>query len=62
MDRTQDPIAGLRARIVGWNIKSEDELKALDKEAREEVDHGVEEAKKSPHPDPKTDMWTDVYL
>ena len=32
----------------------------LDKEAKAEVDHAVEEAKESPFPDVK-DLWTDVY-
>jgi pyruvate dehydrogenase E1 component alpha subunit len=59
---TNDPITGLKTRIIDWNILSENELKQVDKEAREVVDHEVEEAKKSPDPDPKTDMWTDVYL
>lgn len=32
----------------------------LDKEAKIEVDDAVEEAKKSPDPEPK-DLWTDIY-
>ena len=32
----------------------------LDKEAKAEVDHAVEEAKASPIPSEK-DLWTDIY-
>ena len=62
MRSKNDPITGLKQRILDWGILKENELKELDKEARTEVDEAVEEAKNSPEPDPKTDMWTDVYL
>ncbi|RXK39616.1 pyruvate dehydrogenase (acetyl-transferring) E1 component, alpha subunit [Tremella mesenterica] len=56
-----DAIAGLRRYILEWGVTDEDSLKAIDKSAKEEVDHAVEEAKQSPHPDLK-DFWTDIYV
>jgi len=62
MRSKNDPITGLKTRILDWGILKEDELKNLDKEAKTEVDAAVEEAKNSPFPDPAKDMWTDVYF
>ncbi|KAA1067917.1 alpha subunit of pyruvate dehydrogenase [Puccinia graminis f. sp. tritici] len=61
MRSTNDPITGLRNRLLEWNVIEEAELKAIDKQAKAEVDVAVEEAKKSPEPNPETDMWTDIY-
>jgi len=61
MRSTNDPITGLRNRLLEWNVIKEADLKAIDKQAKAEVDVAVEEAKKSPEPDPAVDMWTDVY-
>lgn len=47
MRSTNDPITGLRNRLIDWGIIEESELKKIDKEARSEVDKAVEEAKKS---------------
>lgn len=62
MRSNNDPITGLKTRIVDWKVLSESELKAIDKEAREQVDKAVEEAKASPEPSPEKDLWTDIYL
>jgi len=62
MRSKNDPIMGLKSRILEWGVMTEQDLKQLDKDAREEVDAAVEEAKKSPAPDPEKDMWTDVYF
>ncbi|KAG0150533.1 hypothetical protein CROQUDRAFT_652122 [Cronartium quercuum f. sp. fusiforme G11] len=62
MRSTNDPIAGLRNRLLESGVVEESELKQIDKAAKAEVDVAVEEAKKSPEPDPKKDMWTDVYF
>jgi pyruvate dehydrogenase E1 component alpha subunit len=40
---------------------TEAELKAIDKEARAEVDKAMEEAKASPEP-PMSDYWAEVYV
>ena len=60
MRSTQDPIRGLQRYISEWGLASEDDLKAMDKEAKAEVDVAVEEAKASPFPDEK-ELWTDIY-
>lgn len=62
MRSTNDPISGLRNRILEAGVVEEAELKKIDKAAKIEVDQAVEEAKKSPEPDPTKDMWTDVYF
>ncbi|KAH9816765.1 dehydrogenase E1 component-domain-containing protein [Melampsora americana] len=62
MRSTNDPISGLRNRILEAGVVEEAELKKIDKAAKIEVDQAVEEAKKSPEPDPSKDMWTDVYF
>ncbi|KAI0263474.1 pyruvate dehydrogenase e1 component alpha subunit [Gloeopeniophorella convolvens] len=60
MRSTQDPIRGLQHYIEEWGIASAEELKAIDKAAKAEVDQAVEEAKASPEPLLK-DLWTDIY-
>lgn len=50
MRAAHDPIAGLGKYITEWGVASEDDLKAIDKEAKAEVAKAVEEAKKSPMP------------
>jgi len=63
MRSTQDPIAGLKQKILEWEIVSEDELKGLDKEAKQLVDSEVEAAEKSPAPEntPKN-LFEDIYV
>lgn len=60
MRSTQDPIRGLQKYIEDWGLATEEELKAIDKESKAEVDKAVEEAKASPEPD-MNDFWTDIY-
>ena len=60
MRSTQDPIRGLQKYIEDWGLATEEELKAIDKESKTEVDKAVEEAKTSPEPD-MNDFWTDIY-
>ena len=60
MRSTQDPIRGLQRYISEWGLASEEDLKAIDKDAKAEVDAAVEEAKASPFPDEK-ELWTDIY-
>jgi len=62
MRSSSDPITGLKNNLLEWGVVTEDELKVIDKDARKRVDEAVEEAKKSPEPDPAKDMWTDVYF
>lgn len=60
MRSTNDPITGLKQRIIEAGFATENELKIIDKEARAQVDKEVEEAKASPEP-PLKDFWTDIY-
>ncbi|EXJ95476.1 pyruvate dehydrogenase E1 component subunit alpha [Capronia coronata CBS 617.96] len=63
MRSTNDPIAGLKSKILDWGVCTEDELKAIDKKAREDVDAEVAEAEKMapPEPTPKI-LYEDVYI
>ncbi|KAF9957004.1 alpha subunit of pyruvate dehydrogenase [Mortierella alpina] len=60
MRSNNDPITGLKECLLEHSIVSEEEIKAMDKAARTEVDQAVEEAKKSPEPD-LDQFWTHVY-
>lgn len=60
MRGTQDPIRGLQKYIEDWGLATEDELKAIDKESKAEVETAVKEAQTSPEPD-MNDFWTDIY-
>ncbi|KAL1408365.1 alpha subunit of pyruvate dehydrogenase [Vanrija albida] len=57
---TSDPIAGLKKNILEWGVATEEELKAIDKKAKDEVNTAVEEAKQSPMPG-LHEFWTDIY-
>jgi len=61
MRSANDPITGLKQRLLDWGIVTEDELKAMEKEIRKSIDASVEEAKASPEPSLK-EMWTDIYF
>jgi pyruvate dehydrogenase E1 component alpha subunit len=63
MRSTNDPIAGLKQKLLDWGIVSEEELKELDKEARNYVDAEVAEAEKMalPEPEPKI-LYEDIYV
>ncbi|KIX92589.1 uncharacterized protein Z520_11618 [Fonsecaea multimorphosa CBS 102226] len=63
MRSTNDPIAGLKQKILDWGVCSEDELKSIDKKAREDVDGEVAEAEKMPVPDPTEKiLFEDIYV
>ena len=61
MRSTNDPITGLKNRLLENNICTEDELKSIEKAARSEVDIAVEEAKASPEPDVQV-LYEDIYV
>ncbi|RKU44157.1 alpha subunit of pyruvate dehydrogenase [Coniochaeta pulveracea] len=63
MRSTNDPIAGLKQHILDWNVASEEELKALDKEARAHVNEEVSiaEAMAAPEATPKI-LYEDIYV
>ncbi|KAH8805721.1 dehydrogenase E1 component-domain-containing protein [Xylogone sp. PMI_703] len=63
MRSTQDPIAGLKQKLLEWNVCTEEELKSIDKEARAEVDKEVEEAEAMLPPDPTPRiLFEDIYV
>ncbi|KAK7544753.1 dehydrogenase E1 component-domain-containing protein [Phyllosticta citribraziliensis] len=63
MRSTNDPIAGLKQRLLDWGVTSEDELKSIDKKARADVDAEVAEAEKMAPPEatPKI-LYEDIYV
>ncbi|PGH04157.1 pyruvate dehydrogenase (acetyl-transferring) E1 component, alpha subunit [Blastomyces parvus] len=63
MRSTNDPIAGLKQKLLDWGVTSEEELKAIDKDARKYVDDEVAEAEKMPEPDatPRI-LFEDTYV
>jgi pyruvate dehydrogenase E1 component alpha subunit len=63
MRSTNDPIAGLKQKLLDWGVTSEEELKAIDKEARDHVDAEVAEAEKMPAPEATAQvLFEDVYV
>jgi pyruvate dehydrogenase E1 component alpha subunit len=63
MRSTNDPIAGLKQKLLDWGVTSEAELKEIDREARANVDAEVAEAEKMAVPEPtgKT-LYEDIYV
>ncbi|KAI9742553.1 MAG: alpha subunit of pyruvate dehydrogenase [Claussenomyces sp. TS43310] len=63
MRSTQDPIAGLKHKLLDWGVTSEEELKGIDKDARAMVDAEVAEAEKMPPPDATPQiLYEDIYV
>ncbi|KAH6572585.1 hypothetical protein BASA61_006979 [Batrachochytrium salamandrivorans] len=61
MRSTSDCINLLKEKILLSNSGTEQELKAIEKKARAEIDNAVEEAKASPEPD-MSELFTDIYV
>ena len=63
MRSTQDPIAGLKQKLLDWGITSEDELKNIDKQARSDVDAEVAIAEKMAVPEANGKvLYEDIYV
>ncbi|EAS37093.3 pyruvate dehydrogenase (acetyl-transferring) E1 component, alpha subunit [Coccidioides immitis RS] len=63
MRSTNDPIAGLKHKLLDWNVTTEEELKTIDKETRSFVDSEVAEAEKMPVPDANSRiLFEDIYV
>lgn len=63
MRSTNDPIAGLKQKIIDWGVCSESELKGIDKSARESVDAEVAEAEAMAVPDATPQiLFEDIYV
>lgn len=63
MRSTNDPIAGLKQRILDWNVASEQDLKSLDQTARSHVNQetAIAEAMAVPDATPKI-LFEDIYV
>lgn len=63
MRSTNDPITGLKQKLLDWQVVTEDEIKQIDKEARAHVDEEVAEAEKMTPPDPVPQvLFEDIYV
>ena len=63
MRSTNDPIAGLKQKLLDWDIVSEDDLKQIDKDARTHVDDEVAIAEKMAPPEATPQvLFEDVYV
>lgn len=63
MRSTNDPIAGLKQKLLDWEVTTEEELKGIDKKAREHVDEEVAIAEKMPVPDATPEvLYEDIYV
>ncbi len=57
----QDPIEGLKARLLEAGVVDADQLKEIDREVKAIVSDAAEFAQNSPEPDP-SELFTDVYV
>ena len=63
MRSTNDPIAGLKQKILDWGVMSEEDLKGLDKTARALVDEEVAIAENMPLPENNSRiLFEDIYV
>ena len=63
MRSTQDPIAGLKLKLLDWGVTTEEELKSHDKKARDHVDEEVAIAEKMSPPDSTAKiLYEDIYV
>ena len=63
MRSTNDPIAGLKQKLLDWGVVGEEELKGIDKEARAYVDGEVKEAEAMLAPEPEARiLFEDIYV
>jgi pyruvate dehydrogenase E1 component alpha subunit len=58
---TRDCIAKIKARLLDQKWATEDELKAIDKSIRTEVDNAAEKAKTIEELSPE-ELFTDIYV
>ena len=63
MRSTNDPIAGLKQKLIDWEVTTEEELKGLDKQARTVVQEEVAEAEKMAVPETTPQiLYEDIYV
>jgi len=61
MRTEKDPIETLKAVLLDLKVASEDDLKAMDREVREQVNAAADFAQESPEPDP-SELYTDILI
>jgi pyruvate dehydrogenase E1 component alpha subunit len=63
MRSTNDPIAGLKQKILDWGVMAEEDLKGLDKAARAHVDEEVAIAENRGLPENNSRiLFEDIYV
>ncbi|KUL85832.1 hypothetical protein ZTR_07383 [Talaromyces verruculosus] len=63
MRSTHDAIAGLKQKLLDWSVVTEEELKAIDKEARSFVDEEVAVAEQMVAPEPNNRiLFEDIFV
>jgi pyruvate dehydrogenase E1 component alpha subunit len=63
MRSTNDPIAGMKQKMLDWSVVTEEELKAIDKEARNHVNEEVVAAEAMVAPEATaTILFEDIYV
>ena len=60
MKDEKDAIEHVRDLLIGGDLATDDELKAIDKDIKAIVNESAEFAKESPEPD-VSELWTDIY-
>jgi pyruvate dehydrogenase E1 component alpha subunit len=58
----KDPLVGFRSRVTSAALLTDADLDAIDAEIETLIEGSVALARKSPMPDPKVDLLTDVYI
>jgi pyruvate dehydrogenase E1 component alpha subunit len=61
MRTEKDPIETLKAVLLDLKVANEDDLKAMDREVREQVNAAADFAQESPEPDP-SELYTDILI
>lgn len=59
--KDRDPVKMAETKLLQEKILDEDELKAIKKEVKEEIDAAMQFAEESPYPDP-AELYTDNYV
>lgn len=63
MRSSNDPISGLKQKLIDWEVVTEDELKEIDKDARNHVDEEVAVAEQMAVPDATPEvLFEDIYV
>ncbi len=58
---TKDPINRLKEQLIADKVATEDEIKKIESEVKEQINEAAEFAKNSPEPD-ASELWTDITL